>query len=78
MQHKIYRKHIRFSYKCKLENQTVMNHYIDCYKHGIIRKRYSVTQVPRSGRDFLKKSLNIDGYETKETSSENELLTGKL
>lgn len=55
-----------------------MNTYIECFKNDKIRKRYSVTQVPESGRDFLKRSLKIDGYITKQVESESELLTGTL
>jgi hypothetical protein len=55
-----------------------MNIYVECFKYGKLKKRYSVTQVPQSGRDFLKKSLKIDGFETKEFDSELELETGKL
>ena len=55
-----------------------MNTYIECFRHGKLKKRYHVSQIEKSGRYFLKSSLELDGYKTEQIESEDELETGTL
>lgn len=55
-----------------------MKTYIECFKDGIVVKRYDVTSISSSGREIIKQSQEEAGFQTLTINREHKLQTGWL